>query len=64
MIKPKLIKLPDPYLEALHLLVLHRLYPNLNEAIRIAVKDLIFKHGYFRISKDGTPHFVVIKVYE
>ena len=59
-----MIHIPEPYMEALSLLVLHGFYPNLNEAVRIAVRNLIYQHGYFRISSKGKTSFVIMKVIE
>ena len=35
--------LPEPYVEALEELVRRKLYPNRAEAIRVAVRDFIYK---------------------
>ena len=44
--------IPEAYLETLDLLVSETLFPNLSEAIRIAIRDLIQKEILFKeISK-------------
>mgnify|MGYP001446089684 CR=1 FL=1 len=62
--RPNLIRIPEPYMEALRLLVVHGFYPNLSEAVRIAVRELIYKHGYFRISSKGKTSFVIMRLIE
>lgn len=39
--KPVLVHVPEPYIEALDQLVKDQYYPNRNEAIRIAIRDLL-----------------------
>jgi len=40
--------LPEPYIQKLDKLVLNKYYPNRAEAIRIAVRDLIYEHEEFK----------------
>jgi Arc/MetJ-type ribon-helix-helix transcriptional regulator len=41
------VHLPEAYVEAIDELVKRRLYPNRAEAIRMAVRDLIRREGYW-----------------
>ena len=43
--KQKLINLPEPWIRRLEELVKEGFFPNVNEAIRSAVRDLLKFHG-------------------
>jgi antitoxin ParD1/3/4 len=43
--KKVLVQLPEAYIEGLDNLVSKHFYPNRNEAIRMAVRDLLKLHG-------------------
>jgi antitoxin ParD1/3/4 len=47
------VHLPEAYVEAIDELVKRRLYPNRAEAIRMAVRDLIRREGWWLAEERG-----------
>ena len=44
--KQILVNVPEPYLKDMDLLIKRGLYPNRSELIRLAIRDLLLKHGF------------------
>jgi len=47
------VKMPKKYVDALEALVHMGLYSNRSEAIRVAVRDLLRRHGFFVAKKNS-----------